>query len=242
MTRTYLQWKSPALQKEMELLVFGHGGASVLFFPARMGRFYDYENWRVIEAMRGKIEAGHLTIYCVDSADRESFYNNYAHPAHKIQRHLQYERYIMDEVVPFIRKNNPDSYLIAAGCSLGAFHAVNIALKHPGAFDKVVAMSGRYDLTRQTSHYEDLLHGYWDENVYFNMPLQYLPSLHDDAVLTSLRKTPFVLAVGAEDVIKESNETLNRALAEKGIETYLYFWDSEAHRAKAWRQMVNVYL
>jgi esterase/lipase superfamily enzyme len=226
----------------MELLVFGHTGASVLFFPARMGRFYDYENWRIIEALRPKIEAGHLQVYCVDSNDNESFYHPNSPPYYRVQRHLQYERYILDEVLPLIQQKNPDSFIIAAGCSLGAYHAINITLRHPGVFKKVVAMSGRYDLTRQTGHYSDLLQGYWDEHVYFNMPIQYLPNLNDQSALNLLRQTVVVSVVGKDDVLLESNITLHHTLAEKGINSNLYLWDHEAHQAKAWRQMVKVYL
>ncbi len=48
MKREYHKWYSHSLKKEMELLVFGYAGAKVLFFPPRMGRFYDYENWKII--------------------------------------------------------------------------------------------------------------------------------------------------------------------------------------------------
>ena len=71
MNREYHKWYSPALEKDMELLVFGHGGASVLFFPPRTGRFYEYEDWHLIETLEHKIEQGFLQVYCVDSIDEE---------------------------------------------------------------------------------------------------------------------------------------------------------------------------
>jgi esterase/lipase superfamily enzyme len=226
----------------MELLVFGYGGASVLFFPARMGRFYDYENWRVIESLRHKIERGDIQVYCVDSCDVESFYSSLIHPALKVTRHIRYEDYILNEVIPVIHRKNPDSYMITAGCSLGAYHAMNIALRHPCFFNKVLGMSGRYDLTQQKGHYNDLLDGYWDENVYFNMPLQYIPNLTDDEKLQGIKAMEIVLAVGQEDILLESNLLLNKSLAEKGVNNSLHIWDKEAHQARSWRQMVANYL
>lgn len=226
----------------MEMLIFGYGGASVLFFPTRMGRFYDYENWRVIESMRDKIEKGYIQVYCVDSCDCESFYSSGFHPAAKIMRHIQYEQYILQEVMPFMHKKNPGSFKIAAGCSLGAYHAVNISLRHPDVFNKVVGMSGRYDLASKIGHYEDLLEGYWDENVYFNMPLQYIPNLMDEERLFNIKQMHIVIAVGQEDVLLENNRSLCNMLSEKGINTSLYIWDKEAHQARAWRQMVIYYL
>lgn len=242
MDREYIKWYSPALQKDMELLVFGYGGAAIVFFPARLGRFYDYENWRVIESLRSKIEHGYIQVFCVDSVDCQSFYNYWSHPAQKIQREVQYEQYITKEVVPFMHSKNPMGYMIAAGCSLGAYHALNMGLRNPGVFNKLVGMSGRYDLTVQIGHYDNLLGGYWDQNVYFNMPPQYVPNLNDIGILDKLRKMEIVLAIGQNDVLLESNYILNRNLVEKGIKSYLHVWDEEAHRARFWRQMVNNYL
>src|SRR5690349_10551699 len=65
--REYHKWNSICLHRDMELLVFGQAGTPVVFFPTRTARFYDYENWKVIEAMRHRIERGDLQIYCVDS-------------------------------------------------------------------------------------------------------------------------------------------------------------------------------
>jgi esterase/lipase superfamily enzyme len=242
MKREYVSWYSKALKKNMEMLVFGHSGASILFFPARMGRFYDYENWRVIEALRPKIEKGYIQVFCVDSYDQQSFYSQSVHPSLKIAHHIQYEQYILNEVLPFIRFENPWSFMIAAGCSLGAYHAVNIALRHPQLFNKVVAMSGRYDLTKKVGYYEDLLDSYWDESVYFNMPLQYIPNLKDPEILQRIKEIEIVLVVGQEDILYESNRLLNELLQEKGIKSTLRVWANEMHRARAWRQMVEIYL
>ncbi|WP_183559827.1 esterase family protein [Mucilaginibacter sp. SP1R1] len=242
MNREYIQWYSPVLQRNMEMLIFGYSGATVLFFPARMGRFYDYENWRVIESLRDKIEKGYIQVYCVDSCDCESFYSSGFHPAAKITRHIQYEQYILQEVMPFMHQKNSTSFKIVAGCSLGAYHAVNIALRHPGAFNKVVGMSGRYDIATKIGHYEDLLEGYWDENVYFNMPSQYIPNLGDEARLQGIKQMNIVLAIGREDVLLHNNLSLSRALTDKGIHNSIYIWEKEAHQARSWRQMVVNYL
>lgn len=74
MNREYHKWWSPRLNREMELLVFGHAGAKVLVFPTRDGRFFEYENLGMTEVLRPKIEAGHLQLFCVDAIYDESFY------------------------------------------------------------------------------------------------------------------------------------------------------------------------
>lgn len=242
MNREYYKWYSPALEKDMELLVFGHSGASVLFFPPRTGRFYEYEDWHLIETLQAKIEQGFLQVYCVDSIDVESFYSEGTFPDQKMARHLQYEQYILNEVLPLMHYKNPGSYMIAAGCSMGAYHAVNFAFKYPQYISKIVAMSGRYDLTQQLNHYNDLLEGYWDETIYFNMPSQYIHNISEQELLDALRRLEIVLVVGGEDPFFENNRQLSEALTSKGINNQLFVWEGEAHRAKYWRKMLDIYL
>ncbi|MEI6948672.1 alpha/beta hydrolase-fold protein [Paraflavisolibacter sp. H34] len=242
MYREYHKWYSTHLQKEIELLSFGQGGTPVLFFPTRAARFYDYENWGVIEAMREKINQGQLQVFCVDSVDGESFYCFWCDPGEKILRHLQYEQYILHEVVPLVRQKNDSDDLIAAGCSLGAFHAINLAFRHPHLFRKVVGMSGRYDLTRQLDHYQDLFNGYWDENIYYNSPNQFLPNLYDGKLLQTMKQMEIILAVGRDDPFYESTRQLSEILWHKDIGNAFYIWDGTAHKAHYWRQMVQHYL
>ena len=55
---------------------------------------------------------------------------------------------------------NPHPCVIVHGCSLGAYHAVNIAMRHPHLFRKLAAFSGRYDLTINIEGFPDLFEGY----------------------------------------------------------------------------------
>ena len=106
MNREYHKWWSDRLQRDMELLVFGHAGAKVLVFPSRLGRFYEYEKLGLVHALKHKIEQGLLQLYCIDSIDAESFYCDWAHPHGRIQRHIDYEEYILNEVLPFMDGKN----------------------------------------------------------------------------------------------------------------------------------------
>lgn len=242
MRRDYHAWWSTRLQRQMELLVFGHAGARVVVFPTRGGRFYDYENWGLVEALRPSVEQGFIQLYCVDSIDRQSLYARSRPPWERIGRHAQYETYILDEVVPLSEQLNPNPYLIAHGCSLGAYHAVNLAFRHPQRFHKVVALSGRYDLTTPIDHYRNLFDGYYDETIYFHTPCHYIPQLGDPELLAALRRLEVILAVGEADVFCENNRRLSHALWEKGVWHALHIWAGEAHCAADWRQMVRLYL
>jgi len=241
MNREYHTWFSSNLQREMELLVFGHAGDPVLFFPTRTAHFYDYEDWMVIEALRRKIEAGSIQVYCLDSVDKESFYSRHLPPAERILRHLQYEQYILHEVIDFVKNKNPRPTIVAAGCSLGAYHAANLAFKYPHLFHKMFGLSGRYDLTASMEHFADLFDGYRDENVYYNMPGQFIPNLADEDLIRQLKAMEIIFVVGEKDVFLDNNRTISDALWGKGIWNAFHVWDGESHKAKYWRHMVQLY-
>jgi esterase/lipase superfamily enzyme len=226
----------------MELLSFGHAGAAVLVFPTREGRFYDYENWGLVDALRSSIEAGNIRLYCVDGIDSESLYCRCSPPADRIRRHRQYEGYVIEEVVPLMRAEGSNPCLIAHGCSIGAYHAVNLALRHSGLFSKVVALSGRYDLTRSIGPFRDLFDGYYDQDLYFITPNHFVPNLHDPAQLAPMRSMEITLVVGEHDPFHESNRVLSQALAEKSVAHRFAIWPGEAHRARYWREMIPHYL
>lgn len=242
MWRQYHRWYSSHLYREMELLVFGETGARVLVFPTRTGRFYDYENWGIVEAVRDKIDNGWLQLICVDSIDHESLYNRSLPPAQRMARHLQYETYILREVLPFTFQANRNPFLIAHGCSMGAFHATNFGFRHPDIVNKVVALSGRYDLTVRTGDFDDLFDGYHDELIYFNNPLQFVPNLCDETLLTLLRRMEIHLVVGESDPFLSSNCQFSTALHRLGVVHRLHVWQGRAHKPKAWQQMAAHYL
>jgi esterase/lipase superfamily enzyme len=226
----------------MELLVFGHAGAKVLVFPTREGRFYDYENWGLVDALRPSIDGGYIRLFCVDGIDSESLYCKSAPPPARSRRHAQYESYILREVIPLMHAENGAPSLIAHGCSIGAYHAMTLALRHPTQFCKVVALSGRYDLTARFGPFEDLFSGYYDQDIYFFTPNHFLPNLNDPAHLDPIRRLEITLAVGATDPFYDSNLTLSRTLRDKGVDHDLSIWPGESHRARYWREMVRHYL
>lgn len=242
MNREYHKWFSPRLNRDMELLIFGHAGRAVLFFPTRMARFYDYENWGIVAAMKNQISRGEVQLFCVDSIDNESFYNWNLHPAARIHRHLQYEQYLLQEVIPLMQQKNGSGWMEVAGCSMGAYHAINMGMKYPWLFKKAVGISGRYDLTTSPFGFRDLLDGYHDEAVYLNMPLQYISNLTDNYLLHASRGLEVILAVGQTDPFLQANKDLSATLWNKGIPNQFYQWEHNAHRPRYWRQMVPLYL
>ena len=241
MNREYHRWRSPHLGRDMELLVFGHAGAKVLVFPTRAARFHEYENLRIVDTLRSKIEAGEIQLYCVDSVDEESFYCFWARPADRVLRHLAYEQYVLNEVLPFMAAHNDHPVTIAHGCSMGAYHAANIAFRHPHLFRKLVAFSGRYDPTLSVETFRDLLDGHRDERVFSNSPVKYLPTI-DGWRLEALRAMEITLVIGREDPFLENNRRLSEILWSKGVPHSLHEWDDRAHRGYYWRRMAPQYV
>jgi esterase/lipase superfamily enzyme len=235
--REYHKWKSPRLDREMELLTFGHAGAKVLVFPTRGGRFFEYENLGIVEALRPKIEAGHLQLTCLDGFDRETFYARHAPPAVRVARHLAYERYVLDEVLPFMDSRNSHPCTIAHGCSLGAFMAASIAFRHPGRFLKLAAFSGRYDLTHRIEHFSDLLDGHRGPEVYFLMPSQFVPRVSRPDLLAGFRRLDLVFAVGNEDPFLGNTRELSATLWRLHVPHRLHLWSGRAHDARHWQGM-----
>jgi esterase/lipase superfamily enzyme len=236
MKREYHKWFSPALGREMELLVFGHAGAPTLVFPTSCGRFFDFEDHGMIEAVQEKLKQGHLQLFCVDSVDSESWYNRYAGARRRILRHLQYETYLLEEVLHFIHLQNGAPGLSALGCSFGGYHAVNIALRHPEIFTSFLSLGGMFDPA-------SLLSGYYDQNVYFHAPLHYLPNLTDPWFVNRFRHNSYVLATGIHDHCREQNEKLARLMRDKAVPVRLDVWgDNTGHDWPWWQKMMQTYL
>lgn len=219
----------------MELLVFGHAGARVLAFPPSKHPFYDWEDRGLVGSLGWHLEQGHFQLFCVDQVDCENWYGWWLHPSQRARRYLQYDRYLDQEVLPFTRQVNPNPYLICAGPSFGGYHAMNFALRHPQVVDRVLGMSGIYDIKRFTD-------GYHDENVYLNNPVEYLANEHDAGRLDALRRLDIILAVGRDDPLLSCNQQLSQLLWQKGVWHALRIWDGFAHDWPVWARMLPIYI
>jgi esterase/lipase superfamily enzyme len=242
MNREYHKWWSDRLQRDMEILVFGHAGAKVLVFPSREGRFFEYETLGLVKTLEEKIELGLLQLYCLDSIYHESFYCGWAHPSGRIQRHIAFEEYILNEVLPFMHNKNSHDCVISHGLSLGAFQAVNIVMRHPHLFRKLVAFSGRYDLTLNVENFNDLFDGFYNDDIYFHTPIHFLPNLECSEVLANLRKIDITVVIGREDPFLQNNEHFSGILQQKNINHQLIVWDGRAHSGRFWRKMASLYI
>ena len=166
----------------------------------------------------------------------ESWYNKSIHPRDRVLRHLQYENYLIQEVIPFIRSRNPSRDLALTGCSFGGYHTVNFALRHPDLVTHAVSMGGAFDI-------HQFLDGYYDDNCYFNCPPDFLPNLSDEWYLGRYRSsTRLVMAAGERDICLEENLRLGRIMVSKQIPHSLDVWgDGAGHDWPWWQSMARVF-
>lgn len=238
MVREIHQWFSPALQKEMPVAVYGHYGFAVLMIPTAAADYLEYERFELIETLRPMIDAGKIKVFSINSINMESWMNKEMEGAHKAIRQNQFNEYIFNEVVPFIKNfTSEETPIIATGASFGALHSMNIFLKRPDLFKGVIAMSGVYDLTEYTS-------GYYDEQVYFNSPIHYIPNLTDHIILEQIRSGKMVIASGSgshED--PEANKRFSGVLHSKSIPHDLEIWADDIHHDwPTWRKMLPYFI
>ncbi|MEJ7828309.1 MAG: alpha/beta hydrolase-fold protein [Segetibacter sp.] len=235
MQKQITSWYSSALNKEMPIAAYGHYGFAVLLIPTAAADFLEYERFQLIDALSPLIESGRLRVFSIDSMNKESWMNYEMIPEHKAIRHNQFNEYVFNEVVPFIRNCTSNETLIyTCGASFGALHAMNLFLKRPDILNGVISMSGVYDLTEYTR-------GFWDEQVYYNSPQHYMPNLNDQWLLDKIRRSHHIHIYTGSGAYEDPDASRRFAsiLYSKGIWYDLDIWGPDiAHDWSTWRTML----
>ena len=170
MQGTYYKEWSRMLGREMEFKVYGTAGVPVLALPARGGRFYDWENNGMPEAVASLLSSGKLQLFTADGIDAESLLAGDAAPRRRAEMQEKYFNYLSTELAARIRELNQTEKgqrIWCVGVDTGACQAVNCRLRRPKLFAGAIGLSGIYDLAR-----------FWgseaDDLVLRCSPLQYL--------------------------------------------------------------------
>ncbi|MEY4627753.1 MAG: hypothetical protein RLZZ595_79 [Bacteroidota bacterium] len=238
MIREIHQWYSPSLQKEMPIAVYGHYGFALLMIPTAAADYLEYERFELIQHLRPFIDAGKIKVFSINSINTESWMNREMEGAHKAIRHNQFNEYVYNEVIPFIKnQTSHDTPIVTTGASFGALHAMNLFLKKPDLIHGVISMSGVYDLTEYTQ-------GFYDDQVYFNSPIHYIPNLEDHQLLEKIRSAKIIMGSGSgshED--PEANKRFSQVLHTKSIPHELDLWGSDIHHDwPTWRKMLPYFI
>lgn len=231
MKEEYVKWHSHNLGREIETLIFGHQGYPVLIFPSSQGRYYEAKNFQLIDSVRWFLEQGLVKIYCPDSIDSLSLYNENIPPAERLKNHILYDKFILEELTEKMRYETGQAKICVSGPSFGAYHALNFAFRHPEKVSHLFAMSGKYDI-------RSFLDGYYDDNAYFNNPVDYMPdSNHPD-----LWNMKIVLGTGEHDICRDPTERMSHILKSKGIEHWMDMRTGMEHDWPLWRDMLPHYM
>lgn len=232
-------WFSPSLQKDMPIAIYGDYGFALLLVPTAAADFLEYERFQMMDCLAPFINSGKVKVFSVNSINNESWLNNNMLGEHKAIRHNQFNQYIFNEVIPFIKKNTSDETpIITCGASFGALHSMNLFLKRPDLINGVIAMSGVYDLSEYSK-------GFWDDQVYFNSPQHYIPNLNDEWYLNHIRSSHHIhIATGSGDYEDpQASQNFSGVLNQKGIPHDLQIWGHEwTHDWPTWRAMLPAFL
>lgn len=235
MTIEITSWYSNALNTQMPIATYGHYGFALLLIPTAAADFLEYERFQLIQALEPFINAGKIKVFSINSMNRESWMNHEMLPEHKAIRHNQFNEYVFNEVIPFIKnKTSQETMIYTCGASFGALHAMNLFLKRPDLINGVISMSGVYDLTTYTN-------GFWDEQVYFNSPVHYISNLTDENYLTKLRSANHIYIYAGSGAYEdpEASKHFSSILFDKGIWNNLEIWGNDIpHEWSTWQKML----
>ena len=232
-------WYSNRLGRDARIVVHGHWGPPMILFPTSGGDEEEYERQGLIGAIGDAIEAGRVKTFCVGVNHGDSFANRGAHPRHRSWMQRQYDEYIRQEVIPFVHHHcqSPDTPVWTMGASLGAYHAANTLFKYPDVVKRCFALSGVYDMKR-------FMNGDYDDNFYFNNPVDYLANVSDPWLLGHLATCDIHIATGSGPWEQSGDSyRLSQILTSRGIRHHLDDWGPlGGHDWIYWKHQMQEYL
>ena len=241
-TRREVSVYGPAIGGEGLVLAYGHFGRPLLVFPSQQGHASDYEERGMIDAVGDLLEAGRVKIYAVESFDSSSWHHGGLELEERARRHALYEDWIVNQVAPWIHQDcGGYTEILVTGCSFGAYHAANFALRRADLFPLAICQSGVYDVSVVGA-------GERGDAVYFNNPMDYVAHLHGDH-LDWLRSRVSLLIVCGQGMWEDTTGALESSrrfaslLAAKEIPHEFDLWGYDVpHDWPSWRSQLAHHL
>ena len=220
----YKEWSS-VLNREMEFKVYGSAGVPVLALPARGGRFYDWENNGMPDAIAQLLNEGKVQLFCADSIDGEAVLNGDAPLRRRAEMEEKYFVYLTAELAPRVLK----------------LHAVNCRLRRPQQFAGAIGLSGIYDLAR-----------FWgsekDDLVLRSSPLLYLgeKGIANKLTLAKAEENSLMLCAGQgayEDDAQADTNALAEVLKAQSLPAHVEIWGGDvSHEWYWWGKMLGLFV
>lgn len=237
-----VDWHSKRLDRVMNIRFYGKPvGVPILVFPTQDAMSDNFENFGMIDMLADDLHGGRIRLFCVDTVDTETWSNIWGDKAWRAARQEQYYSYIIDEVIPFMRRETARRRLpIAAGCSLGGLHAAIVFFRRPDLFDGVLALSGVYDAKFFTD-------GWMNDVLYDNSPLDFLANMPaDHPYIDTYNKRRIVLCVGQgrwEEEGRRTTALMGDVLYRKDIHAWVDFWGYDVdHDWNWWKKQFAYFL
>lgn len=249
----YKKEYSCRLMRDMEFKIYGHGGQPFLFFPCQNGRFYDFEDFGMLDPCRKYLDEGKMQLFTVDSIDGETWSKEGGDPAERIALHERWFQYVTEELSPRIIQINQAGRgsgryqstrgilgIIAMGFSMGGYHSTNCFLRRPDIFSGNLSLSGLFEASY-------FFHGFMNALVYHNSPCDYLKNMALDHYYISMyneRKNVICMGQGAwEEEMVSSARKLERIMEEKGIHAWFDYWGYDvSHDWYWWKRQTEYFL
>jgi esterase/lipase superfamily enzyme len=231
-------WYSDRVKQEVGVARWGEVGTPVLVFPTAGGDAEEIERFHLVDAVSDLLAAGRVKLYSCDSVAGRAMVSGEGSPEHRSWMQDQFHAFVYHELVPAIRADcrSPAIEVVAAGASIGAFHALAVLCRFPDVFSRAVCMSGTYDLGR-------FLRAPVDHHLFVSSPLHFLPGLEGEW-LERLRRR-FVLLASGEGRAEDIGESWRAAhvLGSKGVPNRVDPWGPDWHHDwPTWRRMLPRYL
>ncbi len=242
----YYKEYSQCLNRDMEFKVYGHAGLPVLEFPTQNGKFYEFEDFLMADALSDYLENGKIQVFCCTSIDTETISDIYGNEDHRAYMYEQWYYYICDELLPLIMQIrdemdcNDGSKPITTGFSSGATHAMNFFLRRPDLFGGTIALSGCYRMSEYFPNYHNPL-------IFNNSPLDFLPKMSwDHPWLDLYRESIIIFCVGQgrwESVGIHDSIELKQQFDRMQVDSWFDMWGYDVdHDWIWWRKQMPYFI
>lgn len=216
MIEHYHKWYSQFFDRDFEMLVFGETGIPIIVFPPTLGRYYTSKDLGFIHSLQEQINSNKIKVYCPDSIVNQTWLNFNISPEERIQNHLAYEQTIIKDVIEFAKYDTENEKVVLCGYEFGAYYSLNISFKYPDLVNRAYAFCGIYDM-------KQFILGHYDDEAYYNNPLDYVPNLNDPRYLDQIKDMAFTIVTGNFDNHLDESKRISQILNQKKIgHTFAY--------------------
>ena len=228
----YYKEYSHFLNRDMEFKVYGSGGKPVLAIPCQNGRFYDWENFGMLDTLRDYLEGGAIQLFTIDTIDGETLSKPDGDPHYRAWLHEQWFQYVIEEFIPRLFEiNGTGRRPITTGFSMGAYHAANFYFRRPDIFDGCIALSGLYDT-------DDMYAGAMDDIIFLNDPCRSIAALPPDHPYIGMYNAGhIIICVGQgawEEQLIAGTRRLDAVIRSKGIDAWIDYWGYDVNHDWPW--------